>query len=226
LKITPPQIPADLKRVDSFAAYTRALRPDDGTVAEIQCGGEQCEGVDFYKMDLRASVFANCAFHDCNFDKAGFVDVEFRSCDLSNSRFQGAYFERCRFVSCKCVGIDMTGAMMKQTMFEDTNLHYANFNAVSMNGVQFSRIDFSDSSIAQATLKRFASAESKFIRNDFTKTLLNGIDFSGNELIAPIVSIPPIELKGIVIDMLQAADLIGILGVKVKLPLAENEHTQ
>ena len=226
MNITPPRIPTDLKEICSFADYAREFLPDDLTIEAIRCDGEQAENADFYKADVRASVFSRCTFHGCNFEKAGFIDVVFQSCDFSNSKFHEAYFERCRFISCKCIGIDMVGVMMKQTVFQDTNLHYANFNTVKMNGVAFERVDFTEASLAEAKLKSFTAAGSKFIRNDFNKTLLNGIDFSENELIAPIVSIPPIELKGIIVDMFQAADLIGIWGVKVKWPLAEDGRSQ
>ena len=226
MNITPPRIPTDLKEVSSFAEYARDFLPDDLTIEAIQCDREQAEGADFYKADVRTSMFANCTFHGCDFEKAGFIDVVFQSCDFSNSKFHEAYFERCRFISCKCIGIDMVGVMMKQTVFQDTNLHYANFNTVKMNGVAFDRVDFTEASLAEAKLKFFTAAGSKFIRNDFNKTLLNGIDFSENELIAPIVSNPPIERKGIIVDMFQAADLIGIWGVKVKWPLAEDGRSQ
>jgi len=216
LKITPPRIPSDLKPIDSFAAYAREFLAEDATVTGIRCGGETCEGVDFYKLDLRGSVFERCVFRDCNFEKAGFIDVEFRSCDVSNSRFQGAFFERCRFVSCKCVGVDMVGAMLKTTAFADTNLRYANWNTAHLNGVAFDHVDFSDAALSGATLKRFCAEDSKFIRNDFTKTMLNGVDFSRNEFVSPIVSAPPAELQGITVDMFQAAGLMHLWGIRVK----------
>ena len=65
-------------------------------------------------------------------------------------------------------------------------------------------------------MKKFAAKNSLFVKNNFFQTLLAGVDFTGNELIAPMVSSPPYELKGMMIDQFQAADLIGLLGVIVK----------
>lgn len=46
--------------------------------------------------------------------------------------------------------------------------------------------------------------------------MLATVDFTNNEFVAPIVSTPPIELKGAIINMFQAANLIGLWGVIVK----------
>ena len=46
--------------------------------------------------------------------------------------------------------------------------------------------------------------------------MLSSVDFSENEFVAPIVSMPPEELKGAVLNPSQAADLIGLWGIIVK----------
>ena len=216
MKTTPPKIPESLTPVRSFPEFAQELLTEDATIAKIETAGEQVRDSDFHKMDIRMSVFKNCSFHDCNFEKAGFMDIIFQSCDFSNSSFQGAYFERCKFISCKCMGIDMSRTIHKQVAFEDTNLRYANFNATRMNHVLFTHVDFTEASMAEAQINTFFTVESKFQRNDFYKTPLKGIDFSHNTFISPIVSQPPVELQGILIDMLQAADLIGLWGITVK----------
>ena len=216
MKTTPPKIPASLTPVQSFPVFAQELLEEDATIAKTETTGEQVRDSDFHKMDIRMSVFQNCSFHDCNFEKASFMDIVFQSCDFSNSSFQGAYFERCQFLSCKCMGIDMSRAIHKQVTFEDTNLRYANFNLIRMNHVLFDHVDFTEASMAEAQLNTFFTVESQFQRNDFYKTLLKGIDFSHNTFVSPIVSEPPIELRGICIDMFQAAHLIGLWGITVK----------
>ena len=216
MHIPAPRLPQTLTPAEDFATYVRPLMKDDAVITRIKTQKEQCERADFYRMDLRESVLETCGFHKCCFEKASFIDVEFRGCDFSNSNFQGAYFERCRFIACKCIGADMVGAMVKHTVFEECNLQYANLNTAKLTGVLWKTVDFTDASMAEAKLAKFYTEASKFIRNDFSKTMLAGIDFSGNVLIAPTLSSPPIELKGILIDMLQAPDLVGLLGVKVK----------
>jgi uncharacterized protein YjbI with pentapeptide repeats len=162
------------------------------------------------------SSFEKCGFSGCHFEKASFVDVIFRFCDLSNSSFRDAYFERCRFISCKCIGVDMSESRIKNVVFRETNLRYASFDKTGVTDVFFDRIDFSDASVIEASIKNFTAVESKFIRNIFFKTPLASMDFTRNELVSPIVSMPPSELKGAILNPFQAADLIGLWGIIVK----------
>jgi len=85
-----------------------------------------------------------------------------------------------------------------------------------MTDVQFKNIDFAESSMSEAKLSRFGAVKSKFIKNNLFKTMLVAVDFTDNQLIAPTVSTPPIELKGAIINTFQAADLVGLWGVIVK----------
>lgn len=84
-----------------------------------------------------------------------------------------------------------------------------------MTGVLFDHIDFTESSMSEAKLRKFEARDSRFVKNNFFKTMLTTVDFSNNEFTMPIVSSPPVELKGAIINMFQAADLIGLLGVIV-----------
>jgi uncharacterized protein YjbI with pentapeptide repeats len=103
MNIIQPQIAKKLLRINGFSSYAQDFLLDELPILAIKSCEEQIEGADFFKIDIRKSIFKNCAFHRCNFEKASFVDVVFHSCDLSNSKFAGIYFERCRFVSCKCI---------------------------------------------------------------------------------------------------------------------------
>lgn len=216
MNISHPQIPKELSRIDDFSSYAQDFLIEESPISEIQYIEGRIKSESFFKIEIQKSIFKNCTFNNCSFENASFFDVIFESSDLSNCKFAGAYFERCRFVSCKCVGMDMGETVIKQTSFENSNLQYSNANKTKMTDVSFEHVDFSESSMAEAKLKRFVATNSKFIKNNFFKTMLETVDFTENDLAAPIVSNPPIELKGAVVNMLQAANLIGLLGVVVK----------
>lgn len=215
MNIIRPQISKELIRIDDFSKYTQDFLLEESPIFNMGSYEERIEGAEFLKIDIRKSIFENCTFHHCDFEKASFVDVVFQSCDLSNSKFAGAYFERCRFVSCKCIGIDMSDTVVKQTTFEQSNFQYSSFNNTKMTDVLFDHIDFTESSMVESKLKRFVAMDSKFVKNNFFKTMLATVDFTNNEFVAPVVSIPPIELKGAIINMFQAADLISLWGIIV-----------
>lgn len=216
MNINKSQLSKNLTLIDDFSSYIQDFLAEEIPISQIKSFEEHIEGADFYKIELKNSILDSCTFHHCNFEQASFIDVVFQSCDLSNNKFAGSYFERCKFISCKCMGIDMSDTVIKQTTFEHSNLKYSYFDKTKISDVLFDHIDFTESSMSEAKLKRFETKDSRFIKNNFFKTLLSTVDFTNNEFMAPIVSAPPIELQGAIINMFQAADLIGLWGVIVK----------
>lgn len=216
MNINKPQISNKLTRVDDFLSSAQDCLLEEIPLCGIKSCEQRIEGMAFFKIEVQNSVFENCTFQNCNFENASFIDVIFQSCDFSNSKFTGAYFERCEFTSCKCVGVNMSDTIIKQTIFEHSNFQYSYFDKTKISDVLFDHIDFTEASMTEAKLKRFETRESRFFKNNFFKTLLNAIDFSDNEFASPIVSTPPVELKGAIINMFQAADLIGLWGIVVK----------
>ncbi len=210
-----PKLPAHLTRVDDFSSYVREFLIEELPIQEMEWIDAKEKYGEFRKIDIRKSRFTNCVLTHCDFEKASFIDVIFEACDFSNSKFTEAYFERCQFIRCKCIGVDMSFTMSKNTKLEQSNFTYSSFNQAKLLEVFFDQVDFSEASMGEAKLKKFATKNSLFIKTNFFQTLLAGVDFTGNELIAPMVSSPPFELKGMIIDQFQAAELIGLLGVIV-----------
>lgn len=210
------QIINNLKSIDNFFQYGKELFSNDEIMEEVKIVEQQAEGKELLKMEIKSSVFKNNKFTDCNFEGAAFFDVEFNSCDFSNSKFLNSYFCRCEFSGCKCMGIDMSETIIKNSLFENCDLSYSNFDEAKLTDVNFKSVNFTEGTMTDAKLKKFVTVNSKFVRNNFFKTMLQGVDFSDNEIIAPLLSNPPIELHGATVNMFQAADLIRLWGIIVK----------
>ena len=216
MSIVNPRLPAKPVPVGDFASLAQEHMSDESPVSGIVVSDTCLREEDVQALEVRSSVFRECSFSHCHFEKAVFVDVVFRNCDLSNSKFRSAYFERCRFESCKLIGIDMSDTRIKNVVFQETRLQYACFDKTKMTDVHFDQTDFTEASVIEASLKQFTAADTKFLRNNFYKTSLAGIDFTRCEFAAPVVSMPPVELKGAILNPFQAADLIGLWGIIVK----------
>ena len=216
MSIAKPKLPTNLVSVEDFSSLAQEHRSEDSPISGIYCSDTTLVEEDLLLLEVRSSRFQGCSFTHCHFEKAVFIDVCFQNCDLSNSRFRGAFFERCQFLSCKAVGVDMSDTRFKNVAFRQTRLQYAFFDKAKMSDVLFDEIDFTESSMIEASLKNFTVRDVKFIRNNFFKTPLSGIDLSQSDLVAPVVSMPPVELKGAIISPAQAADLIGLWGIVVK----------
>lgn len=211
-----PQLYKSLELILNFVDYANTSINEDSTITGISCSNTLIDRCDYKNIDIRKSYFENMSFDHCNFEKASFVDVVFETCDLSNSVFKGAYFERCQFIHCKGVGIDMSKSLLKHVSFEHSNLRYAYFEFAKLNDVEFIQVNLADVSFSEVQFKNFSAHQSKFINNNFFMTMLDKIDFSDNDFLNPIVSNNFIELKGIILNSLQAVDLVRLLGVVIR----------
>lgn len=216
IRIERSRIPENLDMVNNFFAYTQQYLAEELPISQTKILGQDTEGQDFDRIEMKQSIFQGCMFVDCTFKKASFIDVFFKDCNFSNSNFSGSYFERCQFISCKCVGCNMSGTSVKHTQMQDVNWQYSYFDQAKLMNVVLNEVDFTEVSISEATLKNFAARGTRFIRNNFFKTMLSGISFVANEFMAPIVSSSPVELRGIKINAMQAVDLASIWGIVVE----------
>jgi uncharacterized protein YjbI with pentapeptide repeats len=216
MAIESPKIPTTLREVNDFYSFSRPYIEDEDIVSEIEVISDHQSDESFYRLEVQNSVFNNCIFHNCDFSKTSFYDVVFTNCDLSNSKFNDAYFSRCQFINCKCVGVNLSESIMKHISIQGSNYTFSTFDLSKLNDFSVEETDLTDVSMAEMTLVRFKTSKSKFIKNNFFKTKLKGIDFTDSDFIAPTISSPPTELKGAKINTIQAADLIRLWGVKVE----------
>ncbi|MEG2938827.1 MAG: pentapeptide repeat-containing protein, partial [Oscillospiraceae bacterium] len=218
MSVIEPRIPQNAEMSDeTFTDCAQRSMYDERAIFGMRFCDRSAERSEFSRLEIKNSSFENCAFTDCSFERASFTDVLFVGCNLSNSKFTDAYFERCRFVSCKCVGSAISGAVLKNITILNSNFRYACFDESKLTGIFIDGADFTEASVSGAVLKKFAARDSRFVKNNFFKTMLAGIDFTSCEFSAPFMSNPPAELSGAKVNMIQAAGLIGLLGVIVEL---------
>lgn len=216
MSVTKPKQPVKATEIQDLLAYFKAELADEMPIKEIYSRDQKLQNEDLTRIDIRKSAFDNCDFSGGHYNKGCFVDIIFRNCDFSNAHFSEAYFERCAFYDCKSMGARMTDVIIKQTQFNQTNFKYADFDKAQLSNVLFDQSELSEASITEVKLKGIEVKASKFIRTNFFKTALANVDFSDSEFKFPVVSNPPTELVGVVVNMFQAAELIGIWGVVVK----------
>jgi uncharacterized protein YjbI with pentapeptide repeats len=216
MALSKPKQPVKATEIKEVLAYFKVELADEMPIKDIISVDQKLQNEDLTRIDIRKSTFDNCDFSGCQFNKGCFVDIVFKNCDFSNAHFSEAFFERCAFYDCKSVGTRMTDVIIKQTAFIQTNFKYADFDKAQLSNVLFEHSDLSEASITEAKLKSVEVKTSKFIKTNFFKTALANIDFSDSEFKHPVVSNPPTELVGIMVNMFQAAELIGIWGVVVK----------
>ena len=114
------------------------------------------------------------------------------------------------------IGCDLSNASIKHTGFSESNLKYAFLEQSQLESIQFAHCELTEASFAAVMFKNAEMIESQFIRNNFFKTSLKQIDFSNCDFIAPLVSDHQSELKGIIVNPMQALDLVSLWGITIK----------
>lgn len=210
------KLPTSLNNIESFLNHAKRLIEEDQRIHGIVSQDETLKDVSFKQLDVHQSRFLSVQFDHCDFEKASFVDCVFERCDLSNSKFKSAYFERCVFMECKAIGCDFSSSNMKHIQFRESNVKYALFEQSHIEYSRFDHCELTEASFAGVLFKQMEMLESRFIRNNFFKTSLKQIDFTSCELIAPVLSDHQTELKGIIVNSMQALDLVSLWGITIK----------
>lgn len=201
---------------EEFVECVQQARAFETAITRHEFRGVQVVSRKFSRVEIAHSRMVGCSFIGCDFSKASFVEVEFVDCDISNSDFSDCYMKHCRFVDCKAVGTRFTHAVWRDVVVRESRFVGAYFDRIKVVGASFQVADCTEASFSEAELGDIDLDRSKFIDNDFFKTKLGGIDFSECEFESPIVSDPPIELRGVQVNLFQAAGLASLLGITVK----------
>ncbi len=89
----------------------------------------------------------------------------------------------------------MSGIILKQISMQGSNFQYSYFDKAKMTDVAFEDIDFTEVSITEAKLKRFEVKNSHFIKNNFFKTMLAGVDFTKMSLLLQLYLHHPLNFE-------------------------------
>ena len=164
-------------------------------------------------------TFDSCIFEDIDFnniklDNVDLVDVIFRNCDLSNQIFDNKLLCRVIFDNCKILGTSFVSSSFKDVLFDRCNGRYVNLFGSKICNVRMIDSDFGYGIFTESSIKNMELCRNVFMKSEFIKTNLNGIDFSDCDIEGIVFDID--SLKGIEISALQASDIVMLFGVCIK----------
>lgn len=216
MKIAVPVIGKRLDHSEDLCALVRQSRVENAEITEKQIGNVFLTEGDFRETAFDQVVFENCRLAGCCFAKCSFVDVIFRGCDLSNCDFRNGYFNRCEFRSVKGIGANFIESGFWNTLFFECGMRYSNLSASKLEKLRIVKSDFSESFLTSVTQKNLQLENAEFRKTNFFKTSLKEIDFTSCGLEGIGVSQDGNELRGAIVNSLQAAELAKLLGLVVK----------
>jgi uncharacterized protein YjbI with pentapeptide repeats len=199
------------------SAIERAIGQDDPYVEGLQASWEELG----FDADLRLFEFHDvwldhCVLRELHARKASFYECTLTNCDLSGADLREAYFARTRLVGCKLEGTQLPQSFWRSSRLEDCMCRYANFGEVTWEGTRLVRCDMRESFLSEMRLRAKTSFdECDLTRADLFRTPLRGVDLSSCNIAGISVSDTREELRGLVIGVEQAQDLVGMLGVRM-----------
>ena len=193
-----------------------ALMTPDAHVSNTAFTGLELAGV-----AADGTVFENVAFRSCTFERVNlsnctFTDVLFSGCRFVRCDLGRSWLNRVDFRSCSAPGLSFLKGRLTGVSLVDSQLAYADLSEASVDQLAASETKLSEASFHAARLRRLALDRCDLSRATFFRTSLSGVDLSTCDIAGLRVSSDLRELRGAVIDPDQAAELIGLLGIKIK----------
>jgi uncharacterized protein YjbI with pentapeptide repeats len=150
------------------------------------------------------SVFENCEISASEWEKAFFRRVVFKDCRLMGAQMLEGIFEDVEFINCQAESLTVVSARFKNCRFAKSVLRKSSFDGADASNVIFDNCDLSEA--------------------NFHLARLTGADFRTSEINGLCVGVQ--EMQGAIIAPHQALQVVGLLGVEVKVidqPEAESD---
>ena len=178
-------------------------------------------GLELADVAADGTVFENVAFHGCTFERVNlsnctFTDVLFSGCRFVRCDMGRSWLNRMDLRSCSAPGLSFLKGRLSGVSLADSQLAYADFSEAAVDQLVASETKLSEASFHATKLRHLALDRCDLSRATFFRTSLSGVDLSTCDIAGLRVSSDLRELRGAVIDPDQAAELIGLLGIKIK----------
>lgn len=209
--IQPPQLPKHMKAADGLGGPLG----DDAAFAGVRVVRADMGGIVARNVTLSRVHLEHCALPATHLTGATLRDVRFTVCDCSQAGCDEAFIQRGEFIESRLLGWHATKAHLRDVVLRECNANYATLAAARCESVRFERCLLQQASFVDADLRGVA-----FDRCDLTGANLQGANLAGADLRGSTldgIRVNLKDLRGAIIDLPQAAILVQILGVVVRL---------
>ncbi len=165
-------------------------------------------------FECKECCFKNIYMQESIFENSYFLNVIFQNCDFSNIQFLNTLFRNVQFINCKLVGSDFSDSMFDHVTIKESLCRFANFSYMNNKLTKFINCDLTNASITETKLNKTKFQECHLEQCEIFHSSLNNVDLSTSYINHIITS--PEDIRGAIIDINQAEDLIHLLKVKLK----------
>ncbi len=182
--------------------------------APVRFNGWNFADADLMRLDLQGCEFVSCRGGRAAFSNGELAEARFLSCDLNNTQWHGATLSSSAFRDCKLTGAVFTevrgfGLTLERSLLVSAQLPRMSFRRERLDGVSFEGADLTETDFREAVLTDCSLKDANLARARF-----EGADLRGAEL-GPIAAGDLLRFKGAIVSRIQAAIIVGGLGLKV-----------
>lgn len=171
-----------------------------------------------FDQKIRSISFDSCLFEECTFtenvEKCVFINTKFKKCDFSNIMIVETGIHSCLFNLCRMIGTNICDSKLAYSDFLENNMRY-----ISLSETALDNTIIKDSMLADGSMDKLDLKDIEFDNNDFSKmeirnTFMKGVDLSSSKI--EELRISPECIYGMIVNQIQAIELISILGIVIK----------
>ncbi len=171
------------------------------------------------KQAAASVIFEHVLLRRMNFtqsrlSKLRLLDVQLENCDLTGASWEDAHLQRIVFNSCRLMGVQLLEARCEDVVFRECTLESAIFASATFKAVRFENCSLREVVFTEADLSHTIFQRCDLTHADLRGSRLIGADFRGSIIDGMQAGAP--ELKGAIIEPLQAVQVANLLGLIVK----------
>lgn len=210
------QVTPDLGEHVNGEVLLAALKTPDARVENTSVSSLELEGVSADGTAFENVVFRGCAFDRVNLSGCTFTDVVFSDCRFVGCDMGRSWLNRCDFRSCSAPGLTFLKGRLAGVSMTDSQMGYCDLSEATVDRLVACETSLVEANVYGTRLRRVTLERCDLTRTTVFRSSLAGIDLSTCEIAGIRVSSDFHELRGATVSVEQAAQLVGLLGVKVK----------
>lgn len=208
--IQPPNLPKQ--------TYAEGL-PDDRLLDQAAYAQRAVSSCDLTDQAAEDVTFEQVQFRSVNFGRTRlarprFLDVRFEACDLSGVGWDKARLRRVEFIGCRLIGAKLLDGIFNDVLFKECNAELSVLWAAGFKAARFEQCVLREVSFEGADLSGVAFDRCDLSKANLRATKLIGADLRHSAIGGVQVGLE--ELRGAMIDPVQAVHIAGLLGLVVK----------
>jgi uncharacterized protein YjbI with pentapeptide repeats len=209
-----PEAPHVSKLAKNLTSLAEPLSDSDELAGFLLSGGDLSDAA-AHHITLSQMQFRQSGMQRTRLTAATMRDVRFTVCDLSQGEWDEGFVWRGEFIESRLLGWRASKAHLRDVRFTECNANYAMLPSAKCETVRFERCLLQHASFVDADLRGVVFDRCDLTDASFQGANLTGADLRGSTLDGARIGIK--EMRGMIVDLHQAAVLVQMLGGIVKL---------